>query len=84
MQDSDNNEPAMLINTLDMTQQKTLEMELEQAKRELLRSDQTLCSDLSMFLAKAKIRHIHACKHNCNHWCTLMSRFSECKNDCTT
>ena len=37
VQDPVGNGPAMLINTLDMTQQKTLEIELEQAKRELLR-----------------------------------------------
>lgn len=36
-QDPETSQPAMLINTLDMTQHKKLELELEQAKRELLR-----------------------------------------------
>ncbi|KAK9837615.1 hypothetical protein WJX74_001448 [Apatococcus lobatus] len=35
-------QPAMLINTLDMTEQKSLEIELEHAKRELLRRNQSL------------------------------------------
>ncbi len=39
MQNATNSQPAMLINALDMTEQKTMEIELEQAKRELLRSE---------------------------------------------
>ena len=36
-QDPETSQAAMLINSLDMTQHKKLEIELEQAKRELLR-----------------------------------------------